>query len=105
MRAGVGVRSRGYASTPPRCPLCGAEHYGVDHVWPTTMVEKPKKSSPGQPQRDSTAVGEATVLVVHAGSGSSRSGSSRHGKYADVEARKAYRREWMRQRRERASAR
>jgi hypothetical protein len=31
------------------------------------------------------------IVVVH----QSQDGSSRHGKYADLEKRKAYRREWM----------
>ncbi len=35
-------------------------------------------------------------MVVHSGSPQD---SSRHGKYADLEARKAYKREWMRKRR------
>ena len=38
-------------------------------------------------------------VVVHKPDGSSQDGSSRHGKYADLEKRKAYRRQWMRNKR------
>lgn len=48
-------------------------------------------------------------MVVHIDSsqavGSSQDGSSRHGVYKDKEARKAYRREWMRKRRAEAKKR
>ena len=57
--------ARGYASTPPRCLLCGAEHWGVDHVWAEKSAEKPKKSAPGRPERDSVKAGEAKVFPVN----------------------------------------
>ena len=39
----------------------------------------------------------AEELVVH----KATDGSSRHGRYKDLEARRSYRREWMRKRRQR----
>ena len=51
---------------------------------------------------DDQRVANIEPAVVHSnvtGSSLANTGSSRHGKYADVEARKAYRKEWMRKRR------
>jgi hypothetical protein len=61
------------------CSYCGGFHaplYICDERRAAMVVHTPEK-------------------VVH----KPRAGSSRHGKYADLEKRKAYRREWMRRRR------
>ena len=73
----------------PKCRVCGAEHWGPDHVF----------------KGDAAKVSELLTQVVHAPKvvhtvvHTEAKGSSRHGKYADAEARKEYRREWMKKKR------
>jgi hypothetical protein len=77
------------------CKLCGLEHRG----WISCAKAK----------ADLDALKVAALRVIHAdliadtlGSSPDVDGSSRHGVYKDQEARKAYRREWMKQRRAKA---
>ena len=92
----------------PRCRLCGKRHWGIcegaGHAWVTHPI------STEVPVNSVTTTGGAEtvwyvankvvhatpkvvhkpVMVVH---------KSKHGVYADLEKRRAYRREWKRKRR------
>lgn len=89
----------------PKCGQCGVRH------WRAQACAGQPKAAIGPSDRPRTGdqqAGEARVLVVHkpavvvhspelvVHNGSSQ---NRHGKYADAEARRAYRREWMRRKR------
>ena len=73
----------------PKCRLCGKLHWGVCEGAKGSVInelrEKIVHTTPLVVHKEEVVVHE----VVH----------TKHGKYADLEKRKAYRREWMRRKR------
>lgn len=66
----------------PTCRLCKGKHWGNEpHAWP-----KEKVVHAGSPR--AADIGSSQIKA-----------DSRHGKYADLDKRKKYRREWMRNKR------
>ena len=80
------------------CPACGTPHNPMldcgrakrmaEAANPQESLKPPKTGLRTGSRSDDQDVGDTGVKVVHAG-------SSRHGKYADVSARRTYRRDWQ----------
>lgn len=72
----------------PVCRVCGAKHYAAEpHVFAKEVVVHSKSLVVHKP-----------AMVVH----TSQDGSpqtTRHGKYVNMDKRRAYKREWMRAKR------
>jgi len=76
------------------CKGCGLDHPGwIGCLKARYEADKAAKSGGSQPE----------TVVVHVDTGGSQSDAvvvhTRHGRHLNTEARKAYRREWMRKRR------
>lgn len=82
----AGREQDGALMKAPKCRLCGHEHWNSEaHHFGDVVVHKPEK------------VVHAKPVVVHK--------ESKHGRYADAEKRRQYRRGWMKRKRAEARAR
>ena len=78
------------------CRACKRDHS------PLVACSVARKQAEYQAMRDAEMVVHKDAMVVHtpvSGSSQASNGSSRHGVYADMDKRRAYRREWMARRR------
>ena len=90
----------------PKCRLCGSRHWGVCPTEKASVI-KDLQEMIVHPPISVVHKGEKIVhrpeTVVHAVVHSDKEVvHTKHGVYADLEKRKAYRREWMRKRRKSA---
>ena len=89
---------------PPRCRVCGVEHWGGAHVFPAessrvTSEGAGKKEKPAQAAVPKTAPVAERALASPAVSQSSDVSQSTTYRHRDAEKRRAYQRDLMRSRR------
>ena len=87
----------------PKCRLCGNRHWGVCPIEKASVIKELREKivhvAPKVVHKEEKIV-HSPETVVHAVVHSDKEVvHTKHGKYADLDKRKSYRREWMRKRR------
>lgn len=83
---------------PQLCQVCGEEHRVDEPHFEVVAEVVERREERARHEAPELRASPAPVRrpVIHVPVGRSERGSSRHGIYADIDRRRAYRREWMR---------